>query len=327
MKYLESITVVIMMLLGCNEVYGQSDSLYKIHIASANKYYDAKDYKSSTKEYTLAFAALGNKGYPNDRYNAACTWSLAGNADSAFHNLFIIAEKTGYSNYSHFSTDTDLTPIHNDKRWAEVSAIILANKEKEEEKLNKPLVRILDSIYSSDQQYRLRAKDVEQKHGRDSKEMSNLWQTIMYHDSVNLVKVKAILDEYGWLGPDVIGSQGNTTLFLVIQHADIETQQKYLPMMREAVKNKKARASSLALLEDRTALRTGRKQIYGSQIERAEDGSYHVSALEDPENVDKRRAEVGLQPLNEYTQKWNFEWDVEAHKKYINAKENNAKKK
>lgn len=38
--------------------------------------------------------------------------------------------------------------------------------------------------------------------------------------------------------------------------------------MREAVEKNNARASSLALLEDRVAMRKGGKQIYGSQIKR-----------------------------------------------------------
>jgi len=116
---------------------------------------------------------------------------------------------------------------------------------------------------------------------------------------------QTLLDQYGWLGADVIGAQGNATLFLVIQHADQATQEKYLPMMREAVKNGKGQGSSLALLEDRVALRQGKKQIYGSQIGR-DMGSklYYVQPLEDPDNVDKRRAQVGLQPLAEYISQW-----------------------
>ena len=41
-------------------------------------------------------------------------------------------------------------------------------------------------------------------------------------------------------------------------------------MMRDAVKMVKAKGSSLALLEDRVALRQGKRQIYGSQIGRDE---------------------------------------------------------
>ena len=113
------------------------------------------------------------------------------------------------------------------------------------------------------------------------------WKIIKEKDSINLIRITTILDSRGWLGTDIIGEQGNSTLFLVIQHSDIQTQEKYLPMMREAVKDGKAQASSLALLEDRVALRKGRKQIYGSQIGRDPHTQlYYVSPLEGPDNVD-----------------------------------------
>jgi len=142
------------------------------------------------------------------------------------------------------------------------------------------------------------------------------WKIINQKDSINLIKVKALLDKYGWLGSDVIGGQGNSTLFLVIQHSNQATQEKYLPMMREAVKNGKAEGKSLALLEDRVALGQGKKQIYGSQIGRnPKTKLYYVLPLLDPETVDRRRAEVGLQPLAEYVTYWQMKWDVEQYKK------------
>jgi len=88
--------------------------------------------------------------------------------------------------------------------------------------------------------------------------------------------------------------------------------------MREAVTKGNARASSLALLEDRVALGQGKKQIYGSQIGRnIETGEFYVSPLQDPDNVDKRRAEVGLSTLQEYVSNWNITWDVEKYKKEL----------
>ena len=121
----------------------------------------------------------------------------------------------------------------------------------------------------------------------------------------------------GGLARIVIGREGNRTLFLVIQHANISTQEKYLPMMREAVKNHKASASHLALLEDRIALRQGKKQIYGSQIATAKDGTVYIQPLDDPDNVDKRRAAAGLGPLADYVQRWNLKWDAEGYKKQL----------
>ena len=107
---------------------------------------------------------------------------------------------------------------------------------------------ILETIYQEGQKYRMEIKGIEEKYGWESDEMKAHWKIINKKDSINLIKVKRIIDERGWLGVDVIGNQGNSTLFLVIQHSDIETQENYLPIMRDAVKKGNARASSLALL-------------------------------------------------------------------------------
>lgn len=194
--------------------------------------------------------------------------------------------------------------------------MVKKNKEIKEVHFDKPLVATLDTIYEDDQSLRKQYKVIEKKYGRESDEMKTLWKNMAEKDSVNLIKIKKILDERGWLSEDIIGEKGNWILFGVIQHSDLETQIKYLPMMRDAVKKGNAKANSLALLEDRVALRQGKRQIYGSQISRnPESGESYVSPLQDPDNVDKRRAEVGLGTLQEYVSNWNITWDVEKYKK------------
>jgi len=108
-----------------------------------------------------------------------------------------------------------------------------------------------------------------------------------------------------------VGSKGNTTLFLVIQHADSTIRDKYLPMMRAAVKNGKAQASQLALMEDRSALEHGKKQIYGSQIARDEKtNKYYIRPIEDEPNVDIRRVAVGLSSLEDYARQWDIDYKL-----------------
>jgi hypothetical protein len=290
-------------------------SEYREWIKKAGALCIEKQYQKSGEAYARAFASNGYKGLVDDRYNAACVWSLAGNKDSAFSQLGRIANAR-YSGYNHLMIDPDLDNLHNDARWADISERVRQNKEHQEEGLDKKLVAELDTIMQTDQKYRMRIDGVEARHGRDSKEMRELWATINRCDSINLVKVTRILDKIGWPGPDVTGSEGSQALFLVVQHADITAQEKYIPLMRQAVKEKKASPSSLAMLEDRVALRQGKKQIYGSQV--GGDGyDMWVSPLEDPDNVDKRRAEVGLPPLADYVRQWNIKWDVAEYKKKL----------
>ena len=131
-------------------------------------------------------------------------------------------------------------------------------------------------------------------------------------DSVNLVKVTEILDKYGWLGIDEIGEKANTALFIVIQHADGDSgvQAKYLPMMREAVKKKKAQPDQLALLEDRILTNQGKPQIYGTQVHAAKNGKNVFFPIADERNVNKRRSSVGLEPLEVYARYFGIDYHL-----------------
>jgi hypothetical protein len=316
--------------ISANLVLGQKDMIeYKLFVSKADSFYKVKDYKNSAQEYQNAFDSNDGKAFPNDRYNAACSFALSGNVEKAFYHLFYSAVNPNikYSNYHHITNDPDLNSLHHNVLWEKLLNEVRLNKEELEKDLDKPLASILEAIYQDDQTYRQQVGEVEKKYGRESDEMKAHWKLISEKDSVNLIKVKKILDERGWLGPKIIGNEGNSTLFLVIQHADLETQEKYLPMMREAVSNGNAKASSLALLEDRVALRKGQKQIYGSQIGRdQETGEYYVLPLIDPDNVDQRRAKVGLGTIQDYISNWGMTWDVEAYKKRLPEIEAKQKK-
>jgi hypothetical protein len=77
----------------------------------------AKAYTKAPSTYSQAFKVNAWKGFPNDRYNAACAWSLADIPDSAFFQLNRIATKSNYADYKHITMDQDLHSLHSDKRW------------------------------------------------------------------------------------------------------------------------------------------------------------------------------------------------------------------
>ena len=291
-------------------LHAQDQQAYRDLVDRAWQLYEAGDHAGSASAYSQAFEALGWKGTANDRYNAACSYALAGVPDSAFFHLYRVAGKMDYANVVHMTNDTDLGSLHGDARWQPLVELVQANKDRLEANFDKPLVAQLDSIFEADQALRREVEPMLSRYGNDSPEMQDLWRRIAAKDSANLAAVSRILDERGWLGADVIGGRGNMTLFLVVQHADLATQEKYLPLMREAVRDGRAQGSSLALLEDRVALRQGRRQTYGSQIGTdPADGSSRVLPLDDPLRVDERRATVGLGPLADYARRMNVDWD------------------
>ena len=177
---------------------------------------------------------------------------------------------------------------------------------------NDSLIKILDTVSQSDQLYRDQLESAETKYGGQSKEVAEIIKRMSEQDSINLVKVELIINKFGWLGANVLGIDGNETLFFVIQHADSATREKYLPIMREAVKRKNAKANELALLEDRFALEHHKKQLYGSQLYwDMKENKVYVFPMIDPANIDKIRAAVGLTSMNAYLSNWQLKWSLE----------------
>lgn len=69
---------------------------------------------------------------------------------------------------------------------------------------------------------------------------SNNYGIMMETDKANLAVVTKIIDSLGWLGKSEIGDSANSALFLVIQHSDVLTMEKYLPILKKAVAEKKS---------------------------------------------------------------------------------------
>jgi hypothetical protein len=315
------LTITTLLLFICSFIYGQT---YKSIVTEADGFYNRKEYQKSVDKFKEAFKIEQKSA--GDFYNAACAASLSGNKELAFEWLNL-ALKNGWTNIVHLKTDSDLISLRDSKSWNNLLTEMQKEVDKKEANYDRPLQTKLLTIYDEDQPIRQQYISAQKEFGYQSKQVDSLGKVMMYKDSINLIKVTEILDNYGWVGADKVGEQANLTLFLVIQHSDLKTQQKYLPMMREAVKNKKATASALALLEDRVALDEGKRQVYGSQIGRDnETNKNFVLPLDDPDNVDKRRAEAGLGPLADYVKRWDIIWNVEEYKKQLPGLEEKHKR-
>jgi tetratricopeptide (TPR) repeat protein len=292
-------------------------------IRLADSLYNLGKFKRSLEFYNLAFKG-GDMTDSKDLYNAACSAALDNDKDRAIEYLSI-ALQTGSLNVDILEADPDFRTLHEDMRWkllierAQKKADEISNDyDKQLQDSDRKLQMELLSIWSDDQKIRERFIKAKTEYGINNSTVDSLGKMMKAIDSINVNKVTKILDTEGWVGKNKIGAQANEALFLVIQHSDLGIQEKYLPMMREAVKNGNANSSSLALLEDRVALRQGHKQIYGSQIYwDKKTNKYFVAPLLDPDNVNRRRIKVGLVPLDSYVKMWDIIWNAEEYKKQM----------
>lgn len=287
-------------------VYSQS---YSDHIQQAISFYQSKEYRQAGESFEKAFQL--NEGPARDYYNAACAWSLAEDSEQAFKNLKKAAER-GWHDLKLLEEDKDLEALHTLDAWQEVVKEVQVNQEKYEINFDKPLKAQLENMYMRDQTLRKLRRSAEEKFGRDSDEMQYFWSLIMQEDSLNQVALMEILDSRGWPGKSLVGERANIAVWAVIQHAPLPIQEKYLPMLRQSVLAGESQGNDLALLEDRVLMRKGKKQKYGSQILiNPQTGKPELHPIADPQNVNERRAAVGLGPIEEYLQRWGIEFKSE----------------
>ena len=117
----------------------------------------------------------------------------------------------------------------------------------------------------------------------------------------NAARLRMIIDEHGWPGATLVGTDGAEAAWRIAQHAIGEPafQRRCLALLHDAVERGDAPAWQAAFLEDRVRTFEGRGQLYATQFDVGADGRPVPYPIEDAEHVDERRAGVGLEPLAE----------------------------
>nr|WP_317129026.1 DUF6624 domain-containing protein [Mangrovivirga cuniculi] len=111
-----------------------------------------------------------------------------------------------------------------------------------------------------------------------------------------------MLDQYGYPGINLVGKEGSSNYWLIVQHCDFDPdfQKRVLKMMKKEIEKDNADGRNYAYLTDRVRKNTGKKLLYGTQVVYNSKGQAVSRPLEDSANVNIRRSEVGLQPLEAY---------------------------
>jgi len=296
-------------LLFCFSAAILSAQTYADLIVEGDRFYDEKDYVASAISYERAFEMKDAKPSSGDLYNAACSAAMAEENEKALNYLSRSIDE-GWTSIRWMLTDGDLSGLHEEQGWKDIVERMTKIRAEIEKTWDRELRLELIDIAEKDQRHRREMRDVSDKYGWNSPQMDSLWMMQTPLDSLNTIRVIEIMEEHGYPGKTLVGDQAGAA-FMVIQHADIEIQEKYLPVLKAAAEKDELSYRSLALLIDRVLMRQNKPQIYGSQLQRnTETGQYEFYYIEDEKNVNKRREEVGLEPLEEYAKRFGLEYTV-----------------
>lgn len=304
---MKKIFSIILLLISYNQLFCQAN--YYELIWKADSCYSINKFEIALTLYENAFEI--KKGSINEYYNAACSAALANDSILSFKYIKRIIDM-GFESIEYLKNDKDLNNLKEHKKWMQLLSYAERKKERRESKYNLNLKKELLKIYEVDQKYRLKLDEFYKKYGYSvQNDTINMLRDSMYiNDSINLIKVEKIINNYGWLGIDKIGSKANKTIFLIIQHSNIDIVKKYIPLLRKSVLKEKTPSEYLALMEDQLAIACGLKQLYGTQVQCDNNGICKVYPIKDETKVNLRREKIGLEPLQYYLRKYNINWKL-----------------
>lgn len=160
---------------------------------------------------------------------------------------------------------------------------------------NPALLNELMLMYDKDQEARFKVINAGNLASEEAEKM------IEKIDQEHLPRLKAIVEQFGWPGFRTIGAEGADKMWLLVQHCDreIEFQKTCLQLLKGSVAKGDAPKKHLAYLMDRVLVNEGKPQVYGTQVQIIE-GKALPRPVEDPDNLDKRRKEMGLGSFADY---------------------------
>lgn len=276
--------------------YSQEDSL--VHVG----------YRSELNKLRVEYTRDSyNKGVI---YDMACLFSLLDNADSAFYYLNLAIDKGEHSGWILF--DPDFDNIRNDNEWVGIVNKINYLYILKHPDVDTSVTFKLRELYWLDQRIRKNLMKLGEQYGYRSIELDSIKIEMHRIDSNNRRELIAIIQNNGWPTRENVDFDGMLAVFTIVQHAPLNFQKEYLPFVEESVKNGDISSLAFVYFLDKMRVKENKKQLYGTQLRLKEkqDSVYELFPVEDEENLNKRRLEVGLEPIEDYLKKKGIEYKV-----------------
>lgn len=126
----------------------------------------------------------------------------------------------------------------------------------------------------------------------------------------NEILLFKLIETYGWPTATSVTEYAAAGAALIINHTDYETRSKYFPLLEKAFRQGEAQPLRYAKMRDRLLIEEGKEQLYGTQW-KFENSKKIPQPIKKPSFVDKRRAAIGLGPLQEYLkERFDIDWNI-----------------
>ncbi len=173
---------------------------------------------------------------------------------------------------------------------------------------NKELVEnlshLIDSLYVVDQKVQTDIAQASQNGENEKVEKLFLEEKKIFNRHIPILKT--IFKKIGYPTNEKVGKQSSGNFFILVQHSDsdVNFQEQMLKEITKELNKNNVSKRNYAYLTDRVQLAQGKSQVYGTQVDyNTNIAQAFPKNLMDSINVNKRRKEVGLEPIEEYLNK------------------------
>ena len=297
---------LLLFLITCKEETNKMKSEKEL-LQQADSLFHSGKLEDATKKYK----EILKQGAKNKRilYRLASSYSLLRKDDTAFYYL---KSATELDSTFYYISEPYYYNLLGTQNWENLlDDLIARNKEINLKNVSPPILKELISLKIKDQALYYEIDNF-QNNGYYERKKDSL-------NRENSKELEKFIQKNGWPKLSEVGEICSRSAFLVLQHSDLDMQLKYANLLAELDSKDEIDKSNYALFLDRIRFRQSQKQLFGSQINYdAEKDKYFIdlNTIEDPNKINQRRKEYGLEPIEDYLKRYNIEWDVSKQRNY-----------
>ena len=301
MKYILTFCICLA-LLNCS--FGQS--------TKGDSLRSAGDLEGAIVAYKSAFKLAPE----NDKntYALACALALTYQQnDNAFKYLNL---SLANSNSLWALVDNDLLSLTEDERWAGIITQQMDKFQQENGNFKKPeyaqkLYKLIMTDQAMDYQVHM-ARQYYMKNGHMPHWYYPIAKLKQDYAENNFTEMEGLLAAYGWPNYSMVGELAADAVLLAINHHESEEVRKqYLERVKTACVTGEGSCMEYAKINDRILVNTDQLQVFGMQFRYNNKRELEPFPIVDPEYVDQRREQIGLEPLKVYLKrKIGYDWEV-----------------
>lgn len=300
LRYITLALLLLSIMFGNSKAPGKKITIadqqkYLAHIHKARQLYSDSLYQQACDEFKTAFSYRND--FVIDLFTCAESFDKLKNVPITLKYLKLSIE----NGCDWYEEPEKLPNLKKSEKYLPLSQFE-KNKQLFYTKINTDYLLALEGMVSIDQSIRKITKsDLSQI--TDEKAKSKLMGII---DSTNMEELKVLIEKYGYPKYSTVGYKGVTDVFILLLHGlfdgvhDSLDWAYYQPIILKEVKDASLMPEHYAHLYDRVISDYGkREQCYGMQVSIGDDYSLQLTPIYDIENVDLRRREIGLFPLED----------------------------